>query len=298
MSFTDIRFNGWVEKVPEKWRPFVHLARLDRPIGIWLLLLPGLWSIALAGGLAYVPLMVLFAIGAVVMRGAGCVINDLWDRDLDGSVERTSGRPLPSGRVSMKHAFLFLLGLLVVGLLVLLQMNGMTIVLGFASLPLVILYPLMKRWTYWPQVFLGLTFNFGALMGWSAVTEELSWAALLLYVGGICWTIGYDTIYAHQDKEDDALIGVKSTALKFGEKSKRMVGGFYALAALSFGAAVYASGADLVLALVVLALSGALLAWQVKGWVMDDQASCLKAFKANRNFGLTLLAALLMAGFF
>lgn len=302
--FTDIQFNGWVEHVPEKWRPYVHLARMDRPIGVWLLLLPGLWSIALASGglmgLGFhgVWLMILFGIGAVAMRGAGCVINDLWDRDLDGQVERTSQRPLPSGRVNMKQAFLFLLGLLVIGLIILLQMNGTTVLLGFVSLPLVIAYPLMKRFTYWPQAFLGLTFNFGALMGWSAVTEGLALPALLLYAGGICWTIGFDTVYAHQDKEDDALIGVKSTALKFGEHSKHIVGGFYAMAGFFFTAAVYLASESLTAGGIMLCVSVALYAQQLLNWDMDDQESCLRVFKSNRNFGLAVLGVTLISGFF
>ena len=214
-------------------QPYALLMRLDRPIGWWLLLLPGWWAIVLASGgvmnmnIKSWALMAAFLIGAVVMRGAGCVVNDIWDRDLDKMVERTRERPLASGAVSVKQAAAFLSLLLMIGAAILLSMNMLTIMLGLLSLPLIALYPAMKRITYWPQLFLGLTFNFGALMGWAAVTGELSAAPLFLYLGGIFWTIGYDTIYAHQDKEDDALAGIKSTALKFGNRSKLWVSGFY-----------------------------------------------------------------------
>jgi 4-hydroxybenzoate polyprenyltransferase len=296
--FTDIKLDGWVQKVPERWRPYMLLARMDRPVGVWLLLLPGLWSIALASGgvmglgLHGLWLMALFLIGAVAMRSAGCVINDLWDRDLDAQVERTASRPFASGALKARQALVFLFGLLLVGLMVLLQMNSTTIVLGLASLPLIV--------AYWPQAFLGLTFNFGALMGWSAVNGDLSAAAFCLYFGGLFWTLGYDTIYAHQDKDDDALIGVRSTALKLGAMSKAWVAVFYVIALKLFVLALLMSTSSMTGAAVALmgALAmGAHMFWQLKSWDMDDQDSCLRAFKSNRNFGLIVLIVMLLAIF-
>lgn len=300
---TDIQMQGWIGRLPARARPFALLARLDRPIGVWLLLLPGLWAIALAaatqnGHMKFYDwfLMILFVLGAVVMRAAGCVINDLWDRKLDAKVERTQLRPLASGAVSLRDGALFLLGLLLIGLLILLQMNHATLILGLIAMPLIIAYPLMKRITWWPQAFLGLTFNFGALMGWSAVTGGLNWPCLVLYAGCILWTIGYDTIYAHQDKEDDALIGIKSTALKFGDKSHYWVTLFYA-------------GFWCALALVTItsplswpAQAGALAAglhllWQVRRWDLNNPQNCLETFQSNRDLGLIILIGFLMGSF-
>ena len=266
-------------------RPYAVLARLDRPVGIWLLLLPGWWAIALAsGGFTAMNaydwrIFILFGIGAVVMRSAGCVINDLWDRKFDRAVERTSLRPLASGALDVKQAIIFLILLLCCGLVILLQMNVMTVLLGFLSVPLIVLYPLMKRWTWWPQAFLGLIFNFGALMGWTAVSGIIGLPALLLYIGGIFWTLGYDTIYAHQDKEDDALVGVKSTALKFGARSRTYVAGFYVLAWVLMAAA---GGFG---SLVFLLPAAAQLVWQMRVWDMKDPASSLRVFKSNSVFG-------------
>ncbi|MCB1532795.1 MAG: 4-hydroxybenzoate octaprenyltransferase [Alphaproteobacteria bacterium] len=293
-THTDIKHNSWlVEKSPAALRPYVLLARLDRPIGIWLLLLPGWWTILLAsGGFAFMGtgwrLLWLFALGAVLMRAAGCTINDLWDRNLDKNVERTRLRPLAFGVVNAKSAFVFLFILLLLSLLILLQMNVLTIALGFTSLPLIALYPLMKRITWWPQAFLGLTFNFGALMGWSAVSGSLGWPPVLIYMAGIFWTLGYDTIYAHQDKEDDMMVGIKSTALKFGHASKRWVGGFYAIswALLCAGVCVFVGN---VLAIAMLLPAGAHLATQIVRWDSADPMSTLKTFKANRNYGLMVL---------
>lgn len=268
--------------------------RLDRPVGWWLLLLPGWWSIVLAsGGLTEMGfyswfLMLLFFIGAVVMRGAGCVINDIWDRDLDSKVERTQARPLASGQVQLRYGVMFLAWLLLIGAGILFSMNGLTILLGLASLPLVLLYPYMKRITYWPQAFLGITFNFGALMGWAAVTGQISLPAILLYIGGIFWTLGYDTVYAHQDKDDDVMAGIKSTALKFGAASKLWVGVFYLLAfKMMVWAVIMASGFDWTLALLI--LPAAHMVWQIRRWDMDDQDGSLRIFKSNRDFGLLLL---------
>jgi 4-hydroxybenzoate polyprenyltransferase len=287
---TDIKREGWVEKLlPPFLRPYAALARLDRPIGIWLLLLPGWWAIMLAAGGATRmdgadwTIFALFGIGAVVMRAAGCVINDLWDRDLDKKVERTSARPLASGEISVKQTTGFLVALLVLGLIILLQMNALTVLLGFLSLPLIAIYPLMKRFTWWPQLFLGFTFNFGALMGWSAVTGAIEFPAVLLYAGGIFWTLGYDTIYAHQDKEDDALAGIKSTALLFGVESKKFVSVFFSIAYVLIFMASQS------LFLIPAALH---LAWQLRVWMPDDAASSLRVFKSNRDFGILVLLGL------
>jgi 4-hydroxybenzoate polyprenyltransferase len=290
-THTDIKREGWIQKaLPPFFRPFATLARLDRPIGVWLLLLPGWWSIVMAaGGVTDMngrewAVFALFAIGAIVMRAAGCVINDLWDRNLDRQVERTRLRPLASGEVSVKQALVFLCILLGVGFLILLQMNFFTIVLGVLSLPLIAAYPVMKRFTWWPQLFLGIVFNFGALMGWSAVTGFIEPPALYLYLGAIFWTLGYDTIYAHQDKEDDALVGIKSTALLFGANSKKYVSGFFIAAwALIF----FASGYNIFLVLGALHMLG-----QMKAWNPDDAKSSLRVFKSNRDFGMLVLLAL------
>ncbi len=303
-THTDIKSNGGINRFfPPLLRPYACLARFDRPIGTWLLLLPGWWAITLsAGGLFSfnshsvnfnhhdVNLMALFGIGALVMRGAGCVINDLWDRRLDHQVERTRSRPLASGAVTPKQAFVFLILLLSIGLLILTRMSFVTILLGVISVPFIVFYPLMKRITWWPQLFLGLTFNFGALMGWSAVTGTLALPALFLYAGGIFWTLGYDTIYAHQDKEDDARIGIKSTALKLGENSKKWVAGFYSIAWLFFVLAYIIAGAGTLSVLILLA-AGWQFFWQVRMWDMDNPESSLMIFKSNRDFGLFVLAA-------
>ena len=222
---SDMPRGHWIDRVvPAGARPYLRLMRIDRPIGTWLLLLPGWWAIALAapdGGWPDFRLLALFAVGAIVMRGAGCVVNDMADRDFDARVARTATRPIPSGAVSLRRAGLLLAGLLVIGLAVLLSLGTLAIWLGVLSLGLVALYPFMKRVTDWPQVWLGLTFNWGALLGWAAATGRIDPPALWLYAGGIAWTMVYDTIYAHQDKEDDALIGVRSTALLFGGASRR-----------------------------------------------------------------------------
>tara|TARA_R110001592_G_scaffold29350_10_gene106677 strand:+ start:56623 stop:57546 length:924 start_codon:yes stop_codon:yes gene_type:complete len=299
-AHTDIKRLDWIEKsLPVKFRPYAYVMRLDRPIGVWLLLLPSLWSIALSSdglrgmGLREYAILLLFIIGAIVMRGAGCIINDLWDRDIDKKVERTRERPIASGQISIKQALVFLATLLLIGFIILLQFNVTTIILGFLTLPLIISYPLMKRITWWPQFFLGLTFNFGALMGWSAVAGSLSMPAILLYIGALFWTIAYDTIYAHQDKDDDALIGVKSTALKFGEHSKIWVSGFLSAAfvLLCMGLWINA-GIDILSGGALLCLGGHFI-WQMTVWKPDDQESSLMIFKANRNAGLLILLSCL-----
>jgi 4-hydroxybenzoate polyprenyltransferase len=282
----------WVERLPQWLRPFAVLARWDRPIGTWLLLWPCWWAVALAPGWPDLELLALFALGAVAMRGAGCVINDLADRDLDAKVERTRHRPLASGQLTTGQALGFLALQLLVGLLVLLSFNRFTILLGFASMPLVFAYPFMKRITWWPQAFLGLTFNWGALVGWSAATGDLAAPALTLYAAGCLWTLGYDTIYAHQDKVDDALIGVKSSARLLGTATPRWLWCFYAAALALIGVAGWLAqmGPGFYL---ILTLAGAHLAWQVRTLDLDDPRSCLVRFRSNREFGWLVFLALL-----
>ena len=290
---------GWVERfLPAPLRPYAYLMRLDRPIGTWLLLLPGWWGLALAT--THTPdyaralwLGLLFALGAVVMRGAGCVINDLWDRDFDAMVTRTRTRPLVTGAVKPWQAFALLALLGLIGLWILVQMNLSTIILGFASLPFIILYPLMKRFTWWPQLFLGLTFNFGALMGWAALADGLALAPILLYVAGIFWTLGYDTIYAHMDKQDDAAIGVKSSARALGAYSTPAIAAFYALAALFIIMAAQQIGSSLGLPLGMIAIIAAFI-WQVGKLDTENPARCLRLFKFNRDQGLIILVALII----
>ncbi|MCG8493452.1 MAG: 4-hydroxybenzoate octaprenyltransferase, partial [Sneathiellales bacterium] len=227
----DASKKNWVDAyAPDALQPYLKLSRFDRLIGSWLLLFPCWWSVTLATQPGHFPdpfLLLLFAIGAFVMRGAGCTINDIVDRNFDGMVERSKKRPIPSGQVTVLQAFLWLGIQCLIGLLVLLQFNLNAILVGLASLILVVIYPFAKRFTYWPQFFLGIAFNYGALLGWVAVTGTLSWEAVILYIAGITWTLGYDTIYAHQDKDDDILIGVKSTALKLGDKTRDWLFGFY-----------------------------------------------------------------------
>jgi 4-hydroxybenzoate polyprenyltransferase len=293
---------NWVDRWAPSWSlPYLRLARADRPIGSWLLLLPCWWSAALAAIAARDPwpnpkLLLLFAIGTIAMRGAGCAWNDILDRDLDGRVERTRSRPIPSGQVTAKQAFAFLVLLSLIGLCVLLQLNRFAIVTGIASLLIVALYPLAKRVTNFPQAVLGLAFSWGALMGWAAVFGRLDPPALLLYAGSICWVIGYDTIYAHQDREDDALFGVGSTALFFGRSTKPALAAFYAAAAALIALAGYFAGAGAVfgIGLIAFALH---LAWQVKSIDIDDPALCLRVFRSNRDAGLILFAALVCDAF-
>ncbi|NFV81268.1 4-hydroxybenzoate octaprenyltransferase [Magnetospirillum aberrantis] len=290
----DIPVGNWIDRhVPAVLRPYLRLMRLDRPIGTWLLLFPCWWSIALAGdGQPDWLLMGLFAVGAVVMRGAGCTINDIADHKFDAQVERTRGRPIPSGAVTLKQAWAFLVAQLLVGLAILVTLPPVAIALGVGSLALVFPYPLMKRITWWPQAWLGLTFNWGALMGWAAVTGDMALPPLLFYAAGILWTLGYDTIYAHQDKEDDALIGVKSTALRLAAATPRWVVGFYAGTLVLMAAAGWA--ADLGLAFYpLLGVAGLQLAWQVATGDIDDSADCLEKFKSNRWFGWLVLGAIL-----
>ena len=289
---------NWVDGVaPLVTRPYLRLSRLDRPIGSWLLLMPCWWSVGLAGMRAdHFPSVwhiVLFFIGAFAMRGAGCTWNDLVDRDLDGLVERTRSRPIPSKQVTVAQATIFMLAQALVGLLVLIQFNRFTVMCGFASLLVVAIYPFMKRVTYWPQVGLGLAFSWGALMGWPAAFGRLDAPAFVLYAGSIAWVIGYDTIYAHQDREDDALIGIKSTALLFGQNTAPMLASFYGVAVVLIGIAGLMAGGGLIFVLGLIAFA-AHLAWQVLRLDVNDPAHCLKQFKSNRDAGLMLFAAMLL----
>jgi 4-hydroxybenzoate polyprenyltransferase len=289
---------NWVDTIAPAWvRPYLRLTRLDRPIGWWLLLLPCWWSAALAAIAAgrWGPDLwhvFLFLVGAIVMRGAGCTWNDLMDCDIDARVERTRSRPIPSGQVSVRAAVVFLVVQALVGLLVLVQFNNFSIVLGVASLAVVFVYPLMKRVTYWPQVFLGLAFSWGALMGWAALFGRLDLPAYLLYAGAIAWVIHYDTIYAHQDAEDDALLGLKSTALLFGKRTKPALLLFSLLSVALIGLAGWTAGAGVVFA-IGLAAFAAHLAWQIRTIDIADSALCLRLFKSNRDAGLLLFGAMI-----
>ena len=290
---------NWVDRIAPSWtRPYLRLARTDRPIGTWLLLLPCWWSTALAAiangnRVPDLRLLALFAIGAIAMRGAGCTWNDILDRDLDAQVERTRSRPIPSRQVSVSAAFAFLALLSLIGLAVLVQMNRFTIATGIASLAIVAIYPLAKRVTNWPQSVLGLAFSWGALMGWAAVFARLDPPALVLYAGTILWVIGYDTIYAHQDRDDDAIVGVRSTARLFGAKTKLALLMFFTGAVLLIGVAGLLAGARWIFALGLLAFA-AHLAWQVRRLDIDDPDLCLKLFRSNRDAGLILFAGLVL----
>ncbi len=291
---------SWVYRMAPEWmRPYLKLARMDRPVGTWLLLWPCWWSVAMStqaqgpyfSATASVFVCILFAIGAVVMRGAGCTYNDIVDKDFDAQVERTRSRPIPSGEVSLKQAWGFLVFQCCIGFVVLLLLSPLAIKLGFASLLLVLGYPFMKRITYWPQAWLGLTFNWGALMGWAAMTNSLTAAPILLYIGGVFWTLGYDTIYAHQDVEDDALIGVKSSAIALGEKTKIGVTIFYGLFIICLICAGMLAklGIFYYIGLAVAALD---LSRQVIRLDINDGGSCLKVFRSNISFGWIILIAI------
>jgi len=287
---------NWVDRwAPAGLRPWLKLGRFDRPTGIWLLMLPGWQGIALAssmnGKLPDVRLLVLFFLGAALMRAAGCAYNDIVDRDIDAKVARTAGRPIPSGQISVKQAWAFLVGCSLAALLILLTLPPLAIWLGVGSLALVAAYPFMKRITWWPQAWLGLTFNWGALMGFAAATDQLLAPAVLLYASGIAWTLGYDTIYAIQDLEDDALAGVKSSARRLGEHAPRAVAAFYlGTMALAFAAGVLARlGPGFEVLLVAFAVH---LGLQARRLRVDDGVLALKLFKSNTWAGLILFLAL------
>jgi 4-hydroxybenzoate polyprenyltransferase len=290
---------NWVDTLAPRWsRPYLRLARLDRPIGSWLLLMPCWWSAALSAGMAHdlshLPRdIALFFIGAFAMRGAGCTWNDITDRDLDARVERTRSRPIPAGQVSVTQALVFLVAQALIGLAVLLQFNRFAVLTGIASLIIVAIYPFMKRITWWPQIVLGLAFSWGALMGFAVTFARLDTTALVLYAGSIAWVIGYDTIYAHQDIEDDALIGIKSTARLFGDRTHRALVIFYGLAVVLIGVTLVLAGVGIA-AWLGLAAFAAHLAWQIRRLRIGDPTLCHRIFKSNRDAGLLLFAGLLV----
>ena len=294
-AHTDIRTEGWIARLPARLQPFALLARLDRPIGVWLLFLPGLWGILLGrasvGRTAW--LVVLFAVGSVVMRAAGCVVNDLWDRDIDRLVARTAARPLASGALRAWQALAFLAVLLALGLAVLLQLNLLAQALGAGSLLLVALYPLAKRVTWWPQLVMGFTFGFGAPLGYAAASGRIDAAGAALYGAAILWDLGFDTIYAHQDREDDALAGVKSTARLFGARTRPFLAACYAGALGLLALTGWLGGLDVGF-YPALALPAALLGYQVAALDIDDPAGCLRLFRLNRETGLAVTLALLI----
>ena len=291
---TDIVATGWVSRLPRPWLPYLLLARVDRPIGTWLLFLPGLWGILLARTSLpeTIRLVVLFAIGSLVMRAAGCVVNDLWDRDIDRKVARTAARPLASGALRPRHALIFLAVLLLAGLAVLLQLNRLSQALGAASLLLVGLYPLAKRVTWWPQLMMGFTFGFGAPLGYAAAAGHLDAAWVALYAAAILWDLGFDTIYAHQDREDDALVGVHSTARLFGEHTRPFLAACYTAAVVALALAGWLTGLG-PLFYVALLLPAVFLTWQVAVLDIDDPAGCLRLFRSNREVGLAAGLAIL-----
>ncbi len=294
-STPDAVKNSWVNHAPTYARPYLRLMRADRPIGTWLLLIPCFWGSALAaaqgaGGLYLFWHAALFSLGAFVMRAAGCTYNDIVDKDFDARVERTAARPIPAGEVSIGEAWTLLVGLCLIGLAVLLQFNLYAIVVGVSSLALIAAYPFMKRVTYWPQAWLGLTFNWGVLVAYAAAAGGLSTPAVILYAAGFFWTLGYDTIYAHQDTEDDALIGVKSTALKFGNTTPKWMIGFYTTAIVLFTIAGLAAGFGFVYYLALIP-AAAHFALQIRKLDITNAHNCLILFKSNREAGLLLLLA-------
>ncbi len=300
MTHTDIKREGWISRLPDKWQLYAILMRLDRPIGWWLLLLPSLWGIALAVDnplnfkMDHLYLMILFFIGAILMRGAGCIINDLWDRDLDKRVVRTQFRPIASGEISIRKAIICLSILLMFSFLILIQLPIITIFLGLFAVVLIITYPLMKRIIWWPQAFLGVTFNFGVLMGFSAVSQSLSIQAFALYIAAIFWTLGYDTIYALQDKEDDALVGIKSTARLFGKNVKKAVQVFYIISFMFLMTTLFLTQASWWAYLLML-LTVFYFARQVQDIDINNPQIALDIFKSNRDLGILIFLVFIVA---
>lgn len=288
---------SFVERLPRAWQPYARLARLDRPIGWWLLLLPCWWSAVIAARISghgpSLPLLILFLIGAVAMRGAGSTWNDITDRDLDARVARTMSRPLPSGAVSTRQAFLFLAAQLAIGLLVLSAFNRFAVLMGFLAMAPVVVYPFMKRFTNHPQIVLGLAFAWGALMGFAVVLGTIPPAGLLLYAGAICWVIGYDTIYALQDIEDDAIVGIGSTARAYGEKVKGFILAMYAATLALIALALQQAGIGL-WGWLGLAAFAAHLGWQWLVLDRNDPVQALRLFRANRDAGLLLFLGLVV----
>lgn len=288
--------NTWAERHCPAWMlPYIQISRINRPAGAYMLLWPCFWSISLAAPAGQFPdlgMLALFGTGALIMRSAGCTINDMWDKDFDKQVERTNKRPLAAGALTYPQAWGFLAAQLSAGLAVLMQLNWYSIGLGAASLSLVATYPLMKRVTYWPQAFLGLTFNYGALLGWSAIQGSCDWSVVLpLYGGGIAWTLVYDTLYAHQDKKDDKQIGVKSTALLFGENTTPILNAFSAAAVMGIGSAGYMAGLDWPFYLGLLGGAGQ-LAWQVNTAKHEDMLNLQTRFASNKWFGALMFASI------
>jgi len=292
LDATDIKHDSLVIKfAPKSWRPYLLLMRIDRPVGSWLLLMPCWWGTAMASnGWPDAKLMAIFFLGAFIMRGAGCVFNDIVDRDFDAKVARTALRPIPSGQISVAKAFIFFNAMCLVGLVILLQLNMFTIWVGVAALLPLAVYPFMKRFVYFPQLFMGFAFNWGALLGWAAVRGELSLAPGLLYIAGIFWTLGYDTIYAHQDKDDDVIVGIKSLAVKLGELTRPWIAGFYILTVLFILSAGYVAniGWAFYPAMILPILH---LVWQVRTVDFDNAKDCLSKFRLNRDFGFLVFLA-------
>ncbi|TBX73773.1 4-hydroxybenzoate octaprenyltransferase [Rhizobium laguerreae] len=302
---SDAPSDNWVYRILPPWLwPYAQLARWDRPIGWQLLMWPCFWSATLAANAAIgegiysgsllVSHLFLYFIGAVAMRGAGCTYNDLVDHEIDMEVARTRSRPLPSGRVTRAHAKIFIGLQALVGLIVLLQFNWLNVFLGVLSLGIVAFYPFAKRFTDWPQFYLGLAFSWGALMGWAGTMGGLSFAAILLYAASVAWTIGYDTIYAHQDKEDDELIGVRSTARLFGDRTRLWLIGLYGLTLLLMFIAFALAGANLIAFLALLGAAG-MFAWQIVRLDINDPDQCLALFKSNNRVGLIIFFGLFVS---
>jgi 4-hydroxybenzoate polyprenyltransferase len=295
IGFTDIRAEGWVARLPVAWRPFALLGRFDRPIGAWLLVLPGFWAFCIAAPSwgDGIRLTVLFLIGAFAMRAAGCVVNDLWDRDLDARVERTRGRPLASGAVTPMQALWFLAALCLIGAVVLFSLPRAAILIGLCSLVPIALYPLAKRVTDWPQAVLGFVFSWAAPTGWAAATAGLDAAAFALWLAAFFWILGYDTIYAHQDREDDAMVGIRSTARKFSESSPAFVAACYGATLALLIVAGWLAGLSWWFVAALLP-GAALLAFQAATLDINDPARCLRLFKLNREAGLMIALAFLV----
>ena len=292
----DTEYRGLIRWLPAAARPYALLARFDRPIGWWLLFWPGAWGVLLAGGMrTHWSLIIWLLLGSIAMRGAGCVYNDIVDRDLDAKVARTRSRPLVSGAVSLTAAWVWLVALCLIGLVVLLQLPLLAALIALGSLAPVAAYPFMKRITWWPQAWLGIVFSWAALVGWSAVAENVTLPMWLLYGGSIAWVIGYDTIYALQDREDDALIGIRSSALRMGAHVRGGTGLFYALALALWAAAFWTVRPD-PLALVALLPMAVHLGWQVLTLKTADGADALTKFRSNRFAGLLMALACLVVG--
>lgn len=302
VTVSDAPTGNWVDRfAPESWRPCLYLSRADRPIGTWLLLLPCWWGIGLAmmadaPGWRDLWIAVACTIGAFVMRGAGCTWNDITDRDIDAKVARTRSRPLPSGRISLRGAYIWLMAQALLGLVILLTLGPPAVLMGMASLALVAIYPFAKRFTWWPQIFLGLAFNWGVMLAYVAHMGRLDLAPVVAWLAGICWTIFYDTIYAHQDIVDDALIGVKSTARLFGDHSPRIIALFAMLAVLLLVSAITMTGRNQLIALTGVAGFAGHFIWQLKVFKPDQGNICLRLFWSNRDAGLILALFLAFAG--